>query len=193
MIYLIKKNKLKKNHRGFSLIELMVVVTILSFIVLGLVAFFTGGARSWISGQNQLKAQREARMAMDRMVKEIREGKKIEEGSENFVTISFPVALGKENVTFELSNGKVLRNTVNTLIDNIPGGGLTFFYSDYEGNEVSDPDDSTNKELASKLRIILQVDVDGDMSLGGNADIVIETEVNLRNYGIVDPVDPEEE
>lgn len=177
MISLIKNNKYKNNNRGFSLIELMVVVGILSLMVIGLVTFFSGGARSWISGQYQLKAQREARMAMDRMVKEIREGKNVVNGYENGITISFPAALGKENVTFELINGKVLRNTVNTLIDNIPGGGLTFFYFDDEGNEVGNP------TIASKLRIILQVDVDGDMSSGGNPDIVIETEVNLRNYG----------
>jgi len=53
----------RNNLKGFSLIELMVVVVILSLIVLGLVTFFTGGARSWISGQSQLTAQRSARQA----------------------------------------------------------------------------------------------------------------------------------
>jgi prepilin-type N-terminal cleavage/methylation domain-containing protein len=179
MIYLIENNKYTKNNKGFSLIELMVVVTILSFMVIGLVTFFSGGARSWISGQNQLKAQREARMAMDRMVKEIREGQKVVSGSyEDVVEISFPAALGEENVTFELINGQVLRNNVNILIDNIPEGGLTFYYFDDKG-ETADP-----VTTASKLKINLQVDVDGDMSSGGNPDIEIETEVNLRNYGI---------
>jgi prepilin-type N-terminal cleavage/methylation domain-containing protein len=67
--------KLISNKKGFSLIELMVVVVILGLVVLGLVTFFTGGARSWISGQSQLEAQRNARQAMDIMVREIREGK----------------------------------------------------------------------------------------------------------------------
>jgi prepilin-type N-terminal cleavage/methylation domain-containing protein len=176
MIYLIKKNKYTKSHRGFSLIELMIVVTILSLMVLGLVTFFSGGARSWISGQSQLKAQREARIAMDTMVKEIREGKKVENGSyENGVTISYPAALGKEKVTFKLIGGQVLRNGVNILIDNIPGGGLTFSYFNDIG-ETANP-----RTTASKLRINLKVDVDGDTK----PDIIIETEVNLRNYGIV--------
>jgi prepilin-type N-terminal cleavage/methylation domain-containing protein len=174
MIYLIKENKYTKNHRGFSLIELIIVIVILSLMVLGLVTFFSGGTRSWISGQSQLKAQREARIVMDTMVKEIREGKKVENGSyENGVTISYPAILGKGNVTFELINGQILRNNINILIDNIPGGGLIFDYFDKEENPIADP------TKASKLRINLKVDVDKDM----NPDIIIETEVNLRNYG----------
>ena len=180
MIYLKRKNIIKVNSRGFSLIELMVVVGILSFMVIGLVTFFTGGARSWISGQNQLKAQREARMIMDRMVKEIREGKSVVTGSyENGVIISFPAALGGGIVSFELIGNSIMRNGTNTLIDNIPGGGLLFTYFDDEEHIVGDP------TKASKLRIELQVDVDGDMSSGGKADIVIKTDVNLRNYGIM--------
>ena len=35
-----------KKEKGFSLIEMMVVVVILGLIVLGLVTFFTGGTKS---------------------------------------------------------------------------------------------------------------------------------------------------
>ena len=179
MIYIDKKDKKLKNNKGFSLIELMVVVGILSFVVIGGVTFFTGGARSWISGQNQLKAQREARMAVDIMVKEIREGKSVVTGSDDSgVIISFPAALGGGNVTFKLIGNSIIRNGINTLIDNIPERGLFFTYFDDQENVVVDP------TKASKLRIELQVDVDGDMSSGGNPDIIIETEVNLRNYGL---------
>jgi len=178
MIFKNKKNKNKINHKGYSLIELMVAMAILSFVVIGLVTLFTGGTRSWISGQNQLQAQREARMTMDRMVKEIREGKSVISGNDNAVTISFPNALGKENVSFALIGSSVKRNDSNILINNIPGGGLTFLYFDDAGIGVEDP------TMASKLKIVLQVDVDGDMSSGGNPDIIIETEVNLRNYGL---------
>ncbi len=64
--------KLKKQFKipfGFSLIELMVVVTILALIILGLVSLFSGGLRSPVTGNAQLEAQRNARQAMDRMVR----------------------------------------------------------------------------------------------------------------------------
>ena len=61
-----RKIKLMVNkQKGMTIIELMYVVAILSIIILGLVTFFTGGARSWISGQSQLEAQRNARQAME--------------------------------------------------------------------------------------------------------------------------------
>jgi len=78
----VKKGiKLKINRKGFSLIEMMVSLGILSLIIIGLVTFFSGGTRSWVTGQYQLEAQRNARFAIDRMVKEIREADSINDNS----------------------------------------------------------------------------------------------------------------
>ena len=157
--------KLISNKKGFSLIEMMVVVVILGLIVLGLVTFFTGGVRSWISGQSQLEAQRNARQAMDLMVREIREGKSYS-GTTSSVTVDIP-DLGSESaysVTFK-KIGNIIYREVNSnpiqLINNVKT--LSF-----------PPTDS------SKVHIILEVDVDDD----GNPDITLDTDVNLRNYGL---------
>jgi len=157
----IKMIKLISNKKGFSLIELMVVVVILGLIVLGLVTFFTGGARSWISGQSQLEAQRNARQAMDIMVREIREGESYS-GTTSSITVEIP-ALGLDpihTVTYSLSGTTVSRDGT-PLIDNVKK--LEFTYPD-----------------ASKIGIIMEVDVDDD----GNSDITLNTDVNLRNYGL---------
>lgn len=166
---------IKNSESGLSLIELMVVVVILSFMVLGLVTFFSGGARSWIAGQNQLEAQREARLAMDLMVREIREANQVVNGYENGLEVSYPAALGQSNVEFELdvNDNTIKRNGNNILIDHIPNGGFTLNYYDSEGNETGDPTD------ASKIKLQLRVDVDQD----NKNDIELDTEVNLRNYG----------
>ena len=156
-IYIIKQ-------KGFSLIEMMVVVVILGLIVLGLVTFFTGGVRSWMSGQNQLEAQRNARQAMDIMVREIREGKSYS-GTATSITVDIP-ALGSDpegSVTYTWAGtpGNPLNREGNPLIDNVKTVSFT----------STDP---------SKVHIILEVDVDAD----GNPDITLETDVNLRNYGL---------
>jgi prepilin-type N-terminal cleavage/methylation domain-containing protein len=157
--------KLISNKKGFSLIEMMVVVGILGLIVLGLVTFFTGGARSWISGQSQLEAQRNARQAMDIMVREIREGESYSSTTSS-ITVDIP-ALGSESaysVTYKLS-GSILEREVNSIPSAMINNVKTLSF------------DSTD---SSKVHIILEVDVDNDE----NPDITLDTDVNLRNYGL---------
>jgi len=179
----LKKISNKKNNKGFSLIEMMVVVVILGLIVLGLVTFFTGGTKSWVAGQSQLEAQRNARQAIDRMVREIREGKNITTGSETSITVSVPHFDVNGNIdsyndvnyywsgnTWDHINRIVSLGT-NVLINNVQS--LAFTYFDSSGNLVT-------PESASKVHINLQVDVDRD----SNPDITLNTDVNLRNYGL---------
>ena len=144
------------NNNGLTLIEMMVTVVILSIIVLGLVTFFSGGIRSWISGQSQLKAQREARQAMDRMVREIREGSEITTDTNTKIIFNTPWVTG---TTYELINGTLNRNST-PLINNV---------------SILDFDASL-----SKIHILMEVDVDND----SNPDITLNTDVNLRNYGL---------
>ena len=156
----------KKNQKGFSLIEMMVVVIILGLITLGLVTFFTGGTKSWVAGQSQLTAQRNARQAIDRMVREIRHGELVTDNSINNISVDIP-ALGSEsayNVTYFWSGtpGDPINRYSNKLINNVKK--LEFTYPD-----------------ASKVHIILEVDVDND----DKPDITLNTDVNLRNYGLL--------
>ncbi|MCK4241434.1 MAG: prepilin-type N-terminal cleavage/methylation domain-containing protein [Candidatus Atribacteria bacterium] len=165
-LYIKKQKKsillYNKQQRGFILIELMVVVLILGLITLGLVTFFTGGTKSWVAGQSQLEAQRNARQAMDRMVREVREAKLVESSSgENNIEVSFPDSFAKSNVTYSWSGtpGDPVYRDSNSLINNVKN--LTFTYPD-----------------VSKVHILLEVDVDDD----GNPDITLNTDVSLRNY-----------
>jgi prepilin-type N-terminal cleavage/methylation domain-containing protein len=166
--YQIMKKKINvfniKKQKGVTLIELMVVVVVLSLIILGLVTFFTGGVRSWITGQNQLSAQRNARQAIDQMVREIREGNNFTIGPSNSVTISYLSSFGKLPVTFKLS-GTVIEREVNSVSSPMINSVKTLLF------------DSTD---TSKVHILLEVDVDND----GNPDITLNTDVNLRNYGL---------
>jgi len=175
-----------KNQKGFSLIEMMVVVGILGLIVLGLVTFFTGGTKSWVSGQYQLTAQRNARQAMDRMVREIREGKNIISSSDgDTIVISIPNFDTADpddynEVTYSLSDTTINRGTT-PLIDNVLkiNGEDIFEYYDSSGIKYDPPDSSTLPEI-SKIHINLKVDVDDD----GKPDITLNTNVNLRNYDL---------
>jgi len=151
----LKKLVIKKE--GFSLIEMMVVVVILGLIVLGLVTFFTGGAKSWVAGQSQLEAQRNARQAMDIMVREIREASEVTTKNDTKIVFDTPWVTG---ITYELLSNNINRNNI-PLINNV--SNLDFDYPSL-----------------SKVHILLEVDVDND----GKSDITLNTDVNLRNYGL---------
>ena len=178
-------SKIFSNKHGFTLIELMVVVVILGLITLGAVSFFGGGMRSWISGQFQLAAQRETRIALDRMVKEIREGDSIDDSNSDSDTIRVDYnVLGKTSVTYNWdgTSGVSLTRNGAPFLDHVHQ--LTFTYLNRAGVEMTD------KSNASKILINLQVDLDGDASTGGNPDVILDTEVNLRNFGLL--YEPEE-
>ena len=150
---------------------MMVVVVILGLILLGLITFFTGGVRSWIAGQRQLEAQRNARQAMDRMVREIREADYIENSSTSS-SIDFHTPFNG-NISYSLL-GSDLKRGSNPVINNVQS--LAFTYFDNSGNLINPPD----SDIISKVHIDLQVDVDQD----SNPDITLNSDINLRNFGL---------
>ena len=168
-----------KNQKGFSLIEMMVALGILSLVIIGLITFFSGGTRAWVTGQYQLEAQRNARLSMDRMVKEIREGKNITSGSETSITVLVPHFDVDGNidsnysVTYALNDTTLQRDT-NPLIENVLTGEAIFKYYNSDA-EVTSPD-----ATVSKIHINLKVDIDKDDA----PDITLNADVDLRNYGL---------
>jgi prepilin-type N-terminal cleavage/methylation domain-containing protein len=59
---------------GFTLIETLIVILILSFLAMGILGVLTVGDLSWNSGNVWLDLQQEVRVAMDGMTREARGG-----------------------------------------------------------------------------------------------------------------------
>ena len=168
-----------KNKKGFSLIELMVVVVILSLIILGLVTFFTGGVRSWITGQNQLSAQRNARQAMDRMVREIREASNIIANSTTSQRINFNTPWNSNlYYTWSGATWESIFEGTNPLINNVQN--LIFKYFNNSDVEIVPPLTDETASKISKVHIDLMVDYDKD----NNPDINLNSDIDLRNYNL---------
>jgi len=63
--------------KGFTLIELMIVVALLGILGYGVMKFFTDTYRVWWRASQQIDAQQKARAAMDEMTKSIRQAKPV--------------------------------------------------------------------------------------------------------------------
>ncbi len=168
-----------KNQKSFSLIEMMIVVAVLGVIVLGLVTFFTGGTKSWVSGQYQLTAQRNARQAMDRMVREIREASEIIASSTSSIEINFNTPWNTDlKYSWSGDEGDPIFRGTNPLINDVQS--LIFKYFDALDIEVVPTLSDETASKISKVHIDLRIDADKD----SNPDITLNTDVNLRNYGL---------
>ena len=165
-------------QKGMTLIELMVTLAVLSIIILGLVVFFTGGARSWITGQYQLEAQRNARQAMESMVREIRHGETVDDSSTSTSIVFNTPFDGSPDINYHLDTGTgILYRNTNPIIDDVLS--LSFTYLDNTDNVILTSDlEFSNK--VSKIHIELQVDVDGD----NNPDITLNSDIDLRNFNL---------
>ncbi len=64
-------NKFKLSH-GFTLIELLITLTIVGFILAAIYTFYLTGLKSWQRGADSMEAQQSARIAVNRIITELR-------------------------------------------------------------------------------------------------------------------------
>jgi MSHA biogenesis protein MshO len=65
------KTRLRADERGYTLVELLTVLVILSIVLAGLTAAFTSGVRAELRASTQFRAQQSARLALDRIRREL--------------------------------------------------------------------------------------------------------------------------
>ncbi len=66
-----------EKQKGFTLIEMMIVVALLGILGYGIVTFFTNTFRTWWQTSQQIDAQQKARIAMDEMTRFIRQARPV--------------------------------------------------------------------------------------------------------------------
>src|SRR3990172_4023756 len=62
----------RADQRGFTLAEFLVAIALVGLIMTGLLTFMMSGNQTYVTGSNQIEAQQAARVALARMVREIR-------------------------------------------------------------------------------------------------------------------------
>lgn len=175
-----KINFNKLNNRGFSLIELIIVIALIALAFIGIYNLFSGGTKAWLTGSSQINAQQNVRFAMDKMVREIRQaGYGIKSGEKmpvkNPDRIKFRVNFELDETPKEISY-YLGGDDVDVLYKSIDGGGIPVTNSEFSIKDLKFdyyiPD--TDVEL---ITITMQVDRDKD----GEIDFTLQSEVKPRN------------
>ena len=123
-----------EKQKGFTLIELMVVVALLAVLGYGIVTFFTNTFKVWWQASQQIEAQQKARVAMDEMTRFIRQARPVTEivvgqqaGEEANTMITFTHIDGRRMSYFQ-SDDSLRRWVVNSATTDVITEGLDSIY-----------------------------------------------------------------
>ncbi len=99
---------LKDGDTGFTLIEMLVSISILTVIMAGMFSFLWGASKHWHTGQNTEEVTENARMGLNRMTRELRQASQVVT-AETYKVV-FDVNFGvtpetKETITYDFRPG----------------------------------------------------------------------------------------
>lgn len=173
------------NERGYTIAELLTAMAVLGMLMAGLFVVFKEGQDAYVFGAGRVEVQQNARVGLDRMLRELRTATQVATANANDVQFTF---LDETNtlVTVEYSlNGKnLLRNQTVPAIAGQPAilvGGVSDFAVTYY-----DASDVTGATAANTRAVEIQVttELEGTSlasSSPANRTAVLRGRVTLRN------------
>ncbi len=109
------------NNKGVTLIELLVTLAIIGFVITALYSFYLTGLRGWQRGTDRMEAQQSARIAMDKIIREVRFAEEISL-DEDKSTLRFKVEDNIRTLRFRLVNDEIV-------FDSCPDGEGSYFHT----------------------------------------------------------------
>ena len=148
-------------RKGFTTLEIIFVVAILSLIVVAIAPFFRATVAGWDLKDRQLEILQNGRVGMDEMVRAIKTAKR-------FTTIdaSYIEFMNTDNteVEFRLFSGVLQKKETGTQWDTLaePLTDLTFTYYDADDNPIT-PDTGVTGEVRSVEIVMVVSDSEGEV------------------------------
>lgn len=156
------------NSRGYTFVELVIVISLLALLSFIFGAFITESMDAWVFIKARENALGTSRYAMERMVTEFRRIQKpnmIITSTTSEVTF---VDIGAGTVTFSQEATNLWRNSDILATGLVSGDGLRFTYLDANGNST------LVKQNIRSIRVWLKVNKFGQI-------MILESAARLRN------------
>ena len=186
----------KKDEHGFTLVEMLVSISILSVIMAGMFSFLWGASIHWSTAQNSAEVTENARLGLNRMTRELKQSYIITSASANQITFSANFGEGTETITYGLTPGSggdtgVLWRSTSvspgevTLINDVESMQFTYFGNDYKCDTGIADGIVTWTEIqacsTSPLTKIARVDISLTLKAGNNSSQTFVEQAWLRN------------
>jgi len=172
---------------GFALVELLVVLAVAGLVLLALTGLLQQGGQAYLAGTTRLDAQQRARVALERLGRELR-GAGIDPRGTGFPPLVNPAPTGftiqndlngdgvvagnPERITYSLTGRTLRRNAgggAQPLIDDVEA--LAFAYLDSEGRPAGVP---------GEIRSVL-IAITTGAEKPGTGGVTMTTQVRFRN------------
>lgn len=169
-----------RDERGFTLAELLTAFAVLGLVLAGITVLQQSALQTYVTGSNKTEVQQNARVALERMAREIRESKvALTTATGTLITFTHPDD-GVITYTIDGSNS-LTRNDVPVIgrvLNLVVTPPLTLFV-------YRDTNDATGASAANTCRVDVTVLTGSEDAVvaGGIADTKAEftTSVRLRN------------
>ncbi len=187
---------LADEQHGFSLIELLVSISILTVIMAGIFTFLWSASTYWSSGRDSAEMTDNARTGLNRMTREIRQASSMSIAQTGRIAFVADFGTGPETITYAFApgaagqTGSVWRSTSAvpdqhvTLIDGISTMQFIFYGNDYrcdsDGNGVTS---WAELQVCSTTPVakVARVDIELTISAGKQGGQVFTDQAWLRN------------
>ena len=169
-----------RDERGFTLAELLTAFAVLGLVLAAVTMVHQGTQQAYVTGSNKMEVQQNARVALERMAREIRQTK-----SALTAAAATSVTFVDPNTSLAVSytqNGNTLARTTNGVTDVVIGAvsTLRLDYRDVYDNVLTQPVTPT---YVFKVDITITTGTEQTVVAGGIADTKAEltTSARLRN------------
>ncbi len=188
---------------GFSLVELLVVIAMISVMLAALVGLFTNLSKSYTTEEVRANAQQDLRATMDLMVRDIRMAGLNPPASGNFnfgIEDATPIKVlftmdseaggsfngafdpnSYERITYEFNNNQLWQTqdagTPQPVIDNVTA--LTFTYWDENGAQIDPVSTANDRSNIREIRVMLTVQLPAGAK--GTVTRTLDTRIQCRN------------